>query len=132
MLLEDLGDPKLVQPVPCIVRIQLPNSHSVSEGVARPEICISIKSGSPHSRITIIITVTLVAFGLILHLLLLLLLRFGLIPRLRILLLLRLLVLRLRPRLLILRRWPRLRCSGRARALTNGDVRCATDRKSVV
>ena len=86
--------------------------------------CISIKPGSPHSRITIITTVTLVTSGLILHLLLLL-LRFGLIPRLRILLLLllRLLMLRLRPRLLILRRRPRLRCSGRARTLTDGDVR---------
>ena len=112
MLLEDLGDPKLVQPIPCIVRIQLPNSHSASEGVARPEICISIKSGSPHCRITIIITFTSETFDLILHLLLLL-LRFGLIPRLRILLLLllRLLMLRLRPRLLILRLRPRLRCS---------------------
>ena len=123
MLLEDLGDPKLVQPVPCIVRIQLPNSHSASEGVARPEICISIKTGSPHSRITIIITVTSVTFGLILHLLLLLPLRFGLTTRLRILLLLlRLLELRLRPRLLILQWWPRLRRSGRTCALTDGDV----------
>ena len=64
---------------------------------------------------------------MILHLLLLL-LRFGLVPRLCIvlLLLLMLLMLRLRPRLLILRLRPRLRCSGRARALTDGDVRRAT------